>query len=93
MKRDPKNPDIQEDHINQQGYQLLNSKNAPWGEALFKINTLLYPKSANVYDSYAEALRLTKNYKQSILNYRKSIALNPKNENARNMIKEMEKGE
>nr|WP_294308093.1 hypothetical protein [uncultured Chryseobacterium sp.] len=55
---------------------------------IFKLNTLLFPKSSNVYDSYGEILETLGNRKEAIINYRKSLELNPDNTNAANYLKD-----
>jgi tetratricopeptide (TPR) repeat protein len=51
------------------------------------INVLLlalhiYPRSANLYDSLAEAYLYKKDFQNAISNYKKSLELNPANQNA-----------
>ncbi len=92
LKTNPKEPAILEDNINNRGYQLINSNKLTLARDLFKINTLLYPKSANVYDSYAEALMKNNELDLAKINYKKSLALNPKNDNATKMLKMMADG-
>lgn len=79
---------LTEDEINGWGYQLigLNQKN----EALnvFRLNTLLFPNSSNVFDSYGEILEATGNRKEAIINYKKSLLLNPGNTNAADYLKD-----
>ena len=58
--------------------------------SVFKLNVEAHPGSANVYDSYAEALLKSGDQRQAILNYRKSLELNPENQNAREVLKELE---
>lgn len=53
---------------------------------VFKLNTLLFPKSWNVYDSYGEILENLGNRKEAIINYKKSLELNPDNTNARKYL-------
>lgn len=57
---------------------------------MFKINMALYPQSANVYDSYAEACYVLKEYGLALENYEKALAINPKNDYARKIIKEIQ---
>jgi CubicO group peptidase (beta-lactamase class C family) len=78
---------LPEDELNGWGYQLLGQKKPTEAVAIFKLNTTLYPKSANAYDSLGEALEITGNNKESLLNYQKSMALNPDNKNAAERIK------
>ncbi|UCD94355.1 MAG: alpha/beta fold hydrolase [Candidatus Zixiibacteriota bacterium] len=71
-----------EARLNQLGYQYLLSGNTESALQLFKINVETYPGSANVYDSYAEALLKSGDTSGAIVNYEKSLELNPKNANA-----------
>jgi tetratricopeptide (TPR) repeat protein len=78
---------LEENALNAWGYQLLNQKKDNEALAIFKLNTTLYPASANAYDSYAEILELTDNKKDALINYKKSLQLNAKNKNAAERIK------
>jgi cytochrome c-type biogenesis protein CcmH/NrfG len=59
--------------------------------AVFTFNVRQFPKSANAYDSLGEALMRAGRIDESILNYRKSVELDPGNENAKKLIEKMEK--
>jgi CubicO group peptidase (beta-lactamase class C family) len=78
---------LDENEVNSWGYQLLNQKKNTEALSVFKLNTALFPKSANTYDSYAETLEMTGNTKEAIINYKKSVQLNPQNKNAAERIK------
>lgn len=91
MIADPNNPIVDENNINAAGYSLLNAGNIRDAQALFKVNTILYPHSSNVYDSYAEACFKIGNIDLAIENYRKSLNLDPLNNNAERMILELSK--
>ncbi len=75
--------------INQLGYSLIGKKNYDAAIAMFKINIELYPNSANAYDSLGEAYMTAGNNTLAIENYKKSLELDPANENASNMIKQL----
>lgn len=85
----PDDPAVDENQLNRQGYNLLNSKQEKLAQQIFKINTVLYPQSANVYDSYAESCYALKDYALALENYQKALAMNPKNDFARQMIKDI----
>ena len=53
---------------------------------------MLYPDSFRVYDSYAEACAKTGETDLAILNYTKSLELNPQNNNTRHKLEELQKG-
>ena len=76
--------DISEKELNDLGYYFLGEKDYATAIAIFKQNVKSYPDGFNAYDSLADA------YMQaSIANYKKSLELNPGNENSKNMLKKM----
>lgn len=84
--KDNKDFDVNENEMNQTGYQLLGSDKTKEAIQVFKLNVDAYPKSANVYDSYAEALMKSGDNKGAIENYTKAVEMNPGNENAIDML-------
>lgn len=72
---------LNEREMNLAGYQLLNSGKVEEAMAIFKINVESFPNSFNVYDSYGEALFTHGDTILSIENYKKSVQINPDNEN------------
>jgi len=86
----PDNFAVQEQYINQIGYQLLQNKTtAQQSINAFKINTQLYPKSYNTFDSLGEAYLQNGNKDLARQNYQLSLLLNPANDNAIKMIKQL----
>ncbi|WP_333662880.1 serine hydrolase [Chishuiella changwenlii] len=78
--------------LNSLGYDLLyNDKEVNKAIKLFEFATKEYPKNANLFDSLGEAYFVNKDYKKAILNYKKSLKLNPNNENAKKQISEINK--
>jgi CubicO group peptidase (beta-lactamase class C family) len=73
---------LKESEMNQLGYSLLNENKFDEAAAVFKLNVDEFPKSANVYDSYGEALLKKGNKEEAIINYKKSLELNPNNTGA-----------
>ena len=72
---------LREGDINGLGYEQLMQEERPQiAEAIFRANTLLYPNSANVYDSYGEALMLNGKLEESVKNYERAVALAVENE-------------
>ena len=59
---------------------------------MFEANVVLYPTDANAYDSLAEAQMAAGLKDKSIANYRKSLELDPANENAVKMLERMGAG-
>jgi predicted Zn-dependent protease len=87
-----KNPTFQprENDLNDWAYRMLNGGGKP-KEALevFKLNVFLYPTSANVYDSVAEAYEANGNRDLAIVHYKRSLELDPKNTNAAQQLKRL----
>lgn len=81
---------VREREINQLGYNLLLEGKVNESVKVFKLNVELYPESWNVYDSYGEALAASGDTENAILNYKKSIELNPNNEGGKEMLKKLE---
>jgi tetratricopeptide (TPR) repeat protein len=80
---------IDEAELNMLGYQLLMRQRLDDALEIFKLNTELYPNSFNVYDSYGEALLARGDTSQSIINYEKSLELNPENVNAVGVLEKL----
>ncbi len=81
---------MDEQEINSMGYYLLyTAGNTVAAAALFNINILQFPRSANAYDSMGEAYMVMGDKKQALENYRKSLDLNPSNDNAKKMIEKL----
>jgi CubicO group peptidase (beta-lactamase class C family) len=79
-----------ETELNRMGYQLLGMKKMPAAIEVFKLNAELYPNSFNVYDSLGEAYMVNGDMEKAIFNYKKSLELNPRNNNAVDKLKELE---
>lgn len=92
LKADP-NWYFNEHEMNELGYELLRKSNFKAHAALavevFKLNTILSPENANVYDSYAEGLMQLGLKEEAILMYQKTLSLNPNNEVAQQHLKKL----
>lgn len=92
IKNDDKNNpkyDISERGLNSFGYILMKEEKNEDALKIFKLNTKLYPNAFNTYDSYAECLLKIGNRQAAIENYKKSVELNPNNENAIEILKNL----
>ncbi len=82
-----------EHEMNELGYELLRKSNFSSHKELavevFKLNTLLSPENANVYDSYAEGLMSLGLKAEAIVMYQKALKLNPNNEVAKEHLKRL----
>ncbi|MCH2081904.1 MAG: tetratricopeptide repeat protein [Saprospiraceae bacterium] len=82
--------------INDLGYEWLNHiKHKKGAIKVFRYGLKLMPSNASLYDSLAEAYYENKEWDNALENYKKSLALDPKNNNAKEMISkidELQKG-
>jgi hypothetical protein len=80
-----------ETDLNDWAYRMLNG-GGKQKEALeiFKLNVFLYPESANVYDSVAEAYAANGERELAIKNYKRSLELDPQNTNAAQQLKKLD---
>jgi len=77
--------------LNNLGLRLaFNAGKMEQGINVFLLAVHLYPKSANLYDSLALAYLYNKDTKNAIANYKKSLELNPENQNAIDTLKRLE---
>jgi tetratricopeptide (TPR) repeat protein len=93
MVKDPRYRFVDfEGEINQSGYDLLSSSQVDAAIYVFQLNTQLYPKSANAWDSLGEAHWRAGLKDKAVEYYNKAIALDPKGsvgDNARKMLKQI----
>jgi len=90
MKEDEKDPTIEESNLNSLGYRYLNNGQTKMAQDIFKVNTILYPNSSNVYDSYAEVCVKIGEFDLAIENYKKILSLDPQNNHAKELIMKLE---
>ncbi|MCK8520207.1 S41 family peptidase [Aquimarina sp. D1M17] len=64
---------LDEPEINGLGYSYLQRGQKEAALAIFNANTTLFPKSANVYDSYAEALATNNQKDLALINYQRAV--------------------
>ena len=74
--------DFDERELNTLGYDFIRAKKYKEAIRVLQLNVEAYPKSSNVYDSLGEAYMDDGNKPLAILNYQKSLELNPKNHGA-----------
>lgn len=71
-------------------FLLNNEKKIDKAIELFKLNQEYYPQSFVTYNSLGDAYKIKGNKEMALINYRKSLEINPNNENAKRSIKELE---
>ena len=81
---------INEGEINNFGYVLIELNRIDDAIEIFKLNVELFPEAFNTYDSLGEAYMIKGNKELAIKNYKKSIELNPDNENGKKMLEKLQ---
>jgi dienelactone hydrolase len=74
---------LKEAELNEWGYALLGAGDTGAAVAILRLATVLYPDSANAYDSLADGFEQHGDKPNAVKNYRRSLQLNPDNANAR----------
>jgi CubicO group peptidase (beta-lactamase class C family) len=77
--------------LNSMGYNYLSAGNVADAVKILTLNTEIFPNSGNAYDSLAEACLANKQPGEALRYYRKSLALDSKNANAKKMIEKLTK--
>jgi len=89
QKKDSLNPVIRERQLNKLGYAHLNQKEVDIAIEVFKINTVLYPKSSNTFDSLADAFLKKGDTVNAIDHLKKALVINPENRGSKNTLKKI----
>jgi tetratricopeptide (TPR) repeat protein len=71
----PSDPSVAETRFNELGYTFLRKKEYAKAIAVFRLNTELYPGSANPYDSLGEALEASGDKAGAIAMYKKCVEI------------------
>jgi tetratricopeptide (TPR) repeat protein len=79
--------DVSEEAINSFAYRFINTPQDAL--KIFKLNTELYPDGFNTFDSYGECLLLLNKKEEAKVAYKRSLQLNPRNNNALEKLKEL----
>lgn len=90
LQADPKDESISEGNLNWQGFDMLNNKKTKLALDVLRVNMLLYPTRASVYDSFGEALAISGDTLQAIVHYKKALSLEPKKESSIKALKALQ---
>ena len=89
LKSDTAHYYLDEMEMNIRGLEMLFDGQQQAGVEVLRLNTLLFPLSWNVYDSYAEALSFTGKKEDAVIMYRKSIRMNPDNKGGKEALEKI----
>lgn len=81
---------LSENDMNNLGYYYLQQGKVNEAIGVFKLNVSAFPESFNVYDSLGESYLAGGDNENAIINYRKSVELNPNNENGKKILEKLE---
>jgi tetratricopeptide (TPR) repeat protein len=81
---------ISESSLNSLGYSLLKINRTDDAIEMLKLAINEYPESANLYDSIGEFYLKKGDTEHAVLNYKKSLELNPGNLNAAEVLKKLQ---
>jgi tetratricopeptide (TPR) repeat protein len=86
------NPDFKLDEaaMNLWGLDLMEKNHLTEATELLKLNVQVFPSSSNAYDSLGEAYMKSGQKQLAIDNYKKSLELDPDNDNAKEKLKTLE---
>lgn len=82
---------FQESELNILGYELLWAQRVDDAAAIMKLNTEEYPNSANVYDSYGDALLAQGDKVNALTNFRRALVLDATMDGLKEKIDGLEK--
>lgn len=89
FQEDPDFNFYREGELNMQGYTFMNAQAMESAVAIFELNTRMFPNSGNVWDSLGEGYMNSGETELAIINYEKSLEIDPGNTNAVAMLKRL----
>lgn len=90
-EKDSLNPNVSERRLNTLAYRFLRNEEYDEAKELFKINMALYLNSSNVYDSMGDLYFSKKDTVNSIIYYKKALAINPENRSSKARLSRLTK--
>lgn len=90
MLKDNADFKLDEAAVNQWGLDLMEKNHLTEATELLKLNVQVFPSSSNAYDSLGEAYMKAGQKQLAIDNYKKSLELDPENDNAKEKLKALD---
>jgi tetratricopeptide (TPR) repeat protein len=91
IKQQPESYYLIETELNSMGYRFLNQDKMNKAVEMFQMAIQFFPESANLYDNLGETYMKNGQKNLAIKNYKKSLELNPDNDNAKKMLNQLKK--
>jgi len=79
-----------ESQLNVAGYSAISDEDIVRAREIFKLNTEVFPNSANTWDSYAESFFMIKDYENAEKFYQRALHADPEFTNATRMLNRIE---
>ena len=91
LKGDTANYYLDENEMNGLAYAMVWDGRTTEALEVFRLNTILFPLSRNVYDSYADVLAKAGRKEAAILMYQKAVQMNPNDDDGKRALVELSK--
>lgn len=90
VRREHRELYLSEERINDWGYRLLKAARPKAALGLFAYNAATHPDSWNAHDSFGEALAANGDTRAAIVEYRRSVELNPNNKAGAEILEKLQ---
>lgn len=90
FKSDNASPVVEESRLNKFGYDLIKYNMTDKGVAVLKLNTEIYPSSANTFDSLGEGYYLLGEKEKAAGCFKRALEINPGLESSKIFLKKIE---
>lgn len=89
LKKHAREYELGTGQLNSLGYQVMRTGDLPGAIRFFELNARLFPGEWNVHDSLGEAYAAANRREDAIRSYRRSVELNPGNENGKQALRNL----
>jgi CubicO group peptidase (beta-lactamase class C family) len=86
MVSDTVNYQLDENELNEMAYEFYKNSKKDYAFETLRAAIYLFPKSDNLFNSYGELLAKSGKKEEAIIMYKKSLLLNPKNEDSKKSL-------
>jgi CubicO group peptidase (beta-lactamase class C family) len=90
MVNDTVNYELDENELNEMAYEFYNNGKKDYAFQTLRAAIYLFPNSDNLFNSYGELLVKSGKKEEAIIMYKKSLLLNPKNEDSKMNLEKLE---
>jgi CubicO group peptidase (beta-lactamase class C family) len=91
MAPDTTNYSLSQNEMNDLGYEFSNNQKSDLALQAFRAAVYIFPNSDNLFNSYGEILAKSGKKESAIIMYKRSLSLNPKNDDSKKSLADLEK--